>query len=79
MRNVIQCVVPEKKPYPPRTATEIQRVGGGDPEGGNSRGGWGWPLEFFFFFPGAPSTIDEEVISHFIVNRCFKAKIIFHR
>ena len=29
------------------------------------------------FFPGAPSTIDEQAISYFIVNRCFKAEIIF--
>ena len=29
------------------------------------------------FFPGAPSTIDEQDISYFIFNQCFKAKIIF--
>ena len=29
------------------------------------------------FFPRAPSTIDEQAISYFIVNRCFKGKIIF--
>ena len=29
------------------------------------------------FFPRAPSTIDEQTSSYFIVNRCFKAKIIF--
>ena len=29
-----------------------------------------------FFFPGAPSKIDEQAISYFTVKRCFKAKII---
>ena len=29
------------------------------------------------FFPGAPSTIDEQDISYFIFNQCSKAKIIF--
>ena len=29
-----------------------------------------------FFFPGTPSKIDEQAISCYTVNRCFKAKII---
>ena len=29
------------------------------------------------FFPEAPSTIDEQGISYFVFNQCFKAKIIF--
>ena len=29
------------------------------------------------FFPGAPSTIDEQDISNCIFKQCFKAKIIF--
>ena len=28
------------------------------------------------FFLGAPSKVDEQVISYLTVNRCFKAKII---
>ena len=29
------------------------------------------------FFPEAPSTTDEQDISYFVFNQCFKAKIIF--
>ena len=70
------CVVPENIPIPhPRRAAKIQRGGGG-------RGaakeviskGVEWPLESFF--PRAPSKIDEQAISYFTVNWCFKAKII---
>ena len=76
MRNVIQCVVPENIHIPPRRATKIQRQGG-DPEGGNFRGGGVGHSSLSS--PGAPSTIDEQDISYFFFNQCFKAKIFFHR
>ena len=67
MRNVIQCVVPENIHTPLRRATKIQRqVGGG-----------GGIQKEAISSPGAPSTIDEQDISYFIFNQCFKAKIIF--
>ena len=33
-------------------------------------------LSSSLFFPGAPTKIDEQAISYFTVNWCFKAKII---
>ena len=43
--------------------------------GGRSkrRGGGGG---FLNLFPGTPSKIDEQAISNFTFDRCFKAKII---
>ena len=29
------------------------------------------------FFPRAPTEIDEQAISFFTVNRCFRAKLLF--
>ena len=76
MRNVIQSVVPEKYPYPPRRATKIQREGGGIQKEAISEG---VGMATRVFFPEAPSTIDEQDISYFVFNQCFKAKIIFYR
>ena len=28
------------------------------------------------FFPGAPSKTDEQIISYFTVNPCFKTKVV---
>ena len=56
-----------KYPYPP---TE------GD-ENSEARGGGGGIQKEAISSPGAPSTIDEQDISYFIFNQCFKAKIIF--
>ena len=36
----------------------------------------GWEVASRVFFLGAPSKVDEQVISNLTVNRCFKAKII---
>ena len=38
-------------------------------------GGGGFTSQFFFF-SRAPSKIDEQAISYFTVNQCFKSKII---
>ena len=67
-----ECVVPENihtlppPPTSPRRTTEIQRGGGGQKEA-ISEG-----VASSVFFPGAPSKIDEQDISCFTVNRCFK-------
>ena len=59
------------------TPTESNGNSEGGIKGGNFQGGWGWLIEsfFFFFFSGAPSKIEEQAISYFTVNRCFKEKI----
>ena len=65
-----------ENPYSPRRATEIQR--GAGPKRRQFPRGWGGgglPLKSFFF-PRAPSKIDEQAISYFTVNQCFKSKII---
>ena len=36
----------------------------------------GWEVASRVFFLGAPSKVDEQVISYLTVNRCFKAEII---
>ena len=74
MRNVIQCVVPENIHIPPRRATKIQRQGG-DPEGGNFRGGGVGHSSLSS--PGAPSTIDEQDISYFFLISVSKQKYFF--
>ena len=62
-----------ENPYSPRRATEIQR-GVGPKRRQFPRGGGG-PLKSFFF-SRAPSKIDEQAVSYFTVNQCFKSKII---
>ena len=57
-----------KYPYPPTEGDENSEASGG--------GGGGIQKEAISS-PGAPSTIDEQDISYFIFNQCFKAKIIF--
>ena len=74
MRNVIQCVVPENIHTPPRRATKIQRQGG-DPEGGNFRGGGVGHSSLSS--PGAPRTIDEQDISYFFLISVSKQKYFF--
>ena len=63
-----------ENPYSPRRATEIQR-GAGPKRRQFPRGGGGGSSEVFFF-SRAPSKIDEQAISYFTVNQCFKSKII---
>ena len=65
-----------ENPYSPRRATEIQR--GAGPKRRQFPRGWGGGgyLSSLFFFPRAPSKIDEQAISYFTVNQCFKSKII---
>ena len=65
-----------KKTIPPTDGNGNSEGGRGGSRGRQFPRGVGLASRVFFF-PGAPSTIDEQVISHFIVNRCFKAKIIF--
>ena len=62
-----------ENPYSPRRATEIQR-GAGPKRRQFPRGGGG--SSEVFFFSRAPSKIDEQAISYFTVNQCFKSKII---
>ena len=70
-----ECVVPENihtlPPPPPHFPTESNGNSEGrrGAKGGNFRGGG---VASSVFFPGAPSKIDEQAISCFTVNRCFK-------
>ena len=75
MRNVIQCVVPENVHTPHGERRKFRGKGGIQKEAISE----GVGLATQVFFPGTPSTIDEQDISYFIFNQCFKAKIIFHR
>ena len=74
MRNVIQSVVPENIHTPRGGQRRFRGKGGGVQKEAISKG---VGLATRVFFPGAPSTIDEQDISYFIFNQCFKAKIIF--
>jgi len=69
---MFKCVVPENIHIPHGGQQKFR--GEASPKGGNFRGIGGWPVEDFF--PGPLSKTDEQAISYFTVNRCFKAKII---
>ena len=73
MRNVIQSVVPENI-HTPRGGQRKFRGKGGIQNEAISEG---VGMATRVFFPEAPSTIDEQDISYFVFNQCFKAKIIF--
>ena len=73
MRNVIQSVVPENI-HTPRGGQRKFRGKGGIQNEAISEG---VGMATRVFFPEAPSTIDEQDISYFVLNQCFKAKIIF--
>ena len=75
VRNVIQSVVPENI-HTPRGGQRKFRGKGGIQNEAISEG---VGMATRVFFPEAPSTIDEQDISYFVFNQCFKAKIIFYR
>lgn len=68
---------PRKYPYPPspgRRATEKQRGGGGGVQ--KEAISEGVEVASGVFSLGAPSKIDQQAISYYTVNLCFKAKSI---
>lgn len=73
MRNVIQCVVPENDHTPHGGRRKFRGKGGIQRKAISE----GVGLATQVFFPGTPSTIDEQDISYFIFNQSFEAKVIF--
>ena len=73
MRNVIQCVVPENDHTPHGGRRKFRGKGGIQRKAISE----GVGLATQVFFPGTPSTIDEQDISYFIFNQSFEAKSYF--